>query len=93
MIVFLYDGRAEIALLVINIIFIKLFFIMQPIKNKLILFSCLFFEVYLNTILILNRENYIYWELWGGIITLNFFMLVEDVLSQYLYSNYYFNIT
>ncbi|KAL4503353.1 hypothetical protein ABPG72_000959 [Tetrahymena utriculariae] len=84
-IVFQYNNKVEISLIVIIVIFFKLFFLIRPIKNKLILIFSFLADCYVILVIILSVYSYLVYLLWPGILILNFLMILEDVFSSKFY--------
>ncbi|EAS00373.2 transmembrane protein, putative (macronuclear) [Tetrahymena thermophila SB210] len=84
-IVFQYNNKVEISLIVIIVIFFKLFFLIRPIKNKVILIFSFLADCYVVVVIILSVYSYLVYLLWPGILVLNFLMILEDVFSSKFY--------
>ncbi|KAL4454978.1 hypothetical protein ABPG74_006360 [Tetrahymena malaccensis] len=84
-IVFQYNNKVEISLIVIIVIFFKLFFLIRPIKNKIILIFSFLADCYVIVVIILSVQSYLVYLLWPGILVLNFLMILEDVFSSKFY--------
>lgn len=58
---------------------------MRPIKNKTIVFFCIFVDVYSLSLIIFYKSAFLIYLLMPGIILLNIFMLGEDILRSFFY--------
>lgn len=68
-----------------QIIFFKLFFFIKPIHRQLIRIFCLAADLFYVAVTLLITQFWVNFLLWAGVIILNLFILIEDILSKYFY--------
>ena len=80
-IVFMYGKGSEIVLIIMNLVFMKIFFFMKPIKNKIAIGFCIIIDLYVILVIILHKYSIISIVLWPIIIVINVFMIGEDAFT------------